>query len=182
MSSFVLSKTIGAHVSSTLVKTKPREVHTLWGGRSKGMFTCLSCVQCPFVLKGREFVHPQTGQHIQLRGHYTCISKFAIYVLTCPCGLIYVGNTTLPVSKHFLDMGHTTDQLKFMVLDLVPPIRRGGDRELKLKRREHDIEGTKKVTWIGQYLTNMMLYQFSFNADKYQSGSLKRLVYIYIFI
>ncbi|OCT75719.1 hypothetical protein XELAEV_18030906mg [Xenopus laevis] len=49
---------------------------------------------------------------------------------------INLGNTTLPVSKHFLDNGHTVDQLRFMVLETVPLLKRGGDRELKWKRRE----------------------------------------------
>ncbi|OCT84708.1 hypothetical protein XELAEV_18022864mg [Xenopus laevis] len=52
------------------------------------------------------------------------------------------GNMTLPVSKHFLEKGHTADQLKFMVLETIPPLKRGGDRELKLKQRE--------VWWIKQ--------------------------------
>ncbi|OCT95237.1 hypothetical protein XELAEV_18012922mg [Xenopus laevis] len=114
------------------------------------------CAQCPFVLKNKEFIHPHTGYTVQLRGYFTCISKFAIYVLICPCGLIYIGETTqmvksrisqhrssinlgnmtLPVSKHFLEKGHTADQLKFMVLETVPPLKRGGDREFKLKQRE----------------------------------------------
>ncbi|OCT55250.1 hypothetical protein XELAEV_18003530mg, partial [Xenopus laevis] len=105
---------------------------------------------------------------------FTCISKFGIYVLTCPCGLIYVGettqmvksrisqhrssinlgNTTLPVSKHFVDLGHTADQLKFMVLEVVPPMKRGGDRELKLKRRE--------VWWINMLKS---LYPRGLNRD-----------------
>ncbi|OCU01567.1 hypothetical protein XELAEV_18007358mg [Xenopus laevis] len=153
------SKTIGAHVTSTLVKTTPRK-YTHFGEAD---------LKCLFVLKGREFV-----QHIQLRGHYTCISKFAIYVLTCPCSLIYVGestqmvksrisqhrssinlgNTTLPVLKHFVIVGHTADQLKFMVLEVVPPIRRGGDRELKLKRRE--------VWWINMLKS---LHPWGLNRD-----------------
>ncbi|OCT94461.1 hypothetical protein XELAEV_18012133mg [Xenopus laevis] len=49
---------------------------------------------------------------------------------------INLGNTTLSVSKDFLDKGHTTDQLKFMILETEPPFKRGGDRELKLYRRE----------------------------------------------
>ncbi|OCT89894.1 hypothetical protein XELAEV_18018507mg [Xenopus laevis] len=100
-----------------------------------------------------EFIHSHTGQIIQLSGYYL-FSKFAVYALTCPCGLIYIGettqmgnlfahrysqhhstinlgNTTLPVSKHFLEKGHTSDQLKFMVLETIPPLKRGGDREFK---------------------------------------------------
>ncbi|OCT55160.1 hypothetical protein XELAEV_18004270mg [Xenopus laevis] len=42
----------------------------------------------------------------------------------------------LPVSKHFIEKGHTADQLKFMILETIPPLKRGGDRELRLKKRE----------------------------------------------
>ncbi|OCT55392.1 hypothetical protein XELAEV_18002551mg [Xenopus laevis] len=67
---------------------------------------------------------------------------------------INLGNTTLPVSKHFVDMGHTVDHLKFMVLEVVPPTRRGGDRELKLKRRE--------VRWINMLKS---LHPLGLNRD-----------------
>ncbi|OCT91955.1 hypothetical protein XELAEV_18015012mg [Xenopus laevis] len=142
------------------------------------MFPCLRCVQCLYGLKelfsGKEIIHPRTRQIIQLRGHYTCVSKFAIYVLTCPCGLIFIGkttpmvksrvsqhhssinlgNTTSPVSKHFLYKGHTADQLRFMLLETVPLLKRGGDRELKLKRRE--------VWWIKKLKS---LYPTGLNKD-----------------
>ncbi|OCT55209.1 hypothetical protein XELAEV_18003862mg [Xenopus laevis] len=49
---------------------------------------------------------------------------------------INLGNTMLPVSKHFIEKGHTADQLKFMILETIPPLKRGGDRELRLKKRE----------------------------------------------
>ncbi|OCT74341.1 hypothetical protein XELAEV_18033310mg [Xenopus laevis] len=135
------------------MKAKLREVNTFCSGRSKGMFPCLGCAKCPFVLKGKEFIHPHSEQ-IQLQGYYTCASKFAIHVVTCLCGLIYtgettqmvkshisqqrlsinLGNTTLPMSKHFLEKGHTVHQLRFFLLETVPPLERGGDRELNLKR------------------------------------------------
>ncbi|OCT61447.1 hypothetical protein XELAEV_18047470mg [Xenopus laevis] len=108
-------------------QAKCSKTRTFWGCRSKGMFHCLGCTQCPFVLKSKEFIHPHTGYTVQLQGYFTCISKFAIYVLICLCGLIYIGETT---------HGHTADQLKFMVLETIPPLKRGVDRELKLKQRE----------------------------------------------
>ncbi|OCT68210.1 hypothetical protein XELAEV_18039507mg [Xenopus laevis] len=91
-----------------------------------------------------------------MRGYYTCISQYAIYAIVCPCGKIYVGETiqkvksrisqhrstintgnmALPLSKHFKEKGHTAEQLRFTILETVPPLRRGGDRELNLKQRE----------------------------------------------
>ncbi|OCT72918.1 hypothetical protein XELAEV_18035900mg [Xenopus laevis] len=49
---------------------------------------------------------------------------------------INLGNMRLPVSKHFLEAGHVADQLKYMVLEGIPPLKFGGNRELKLKQRE----------------------------------------------
>ncbi|OCT58485.1 hypothetical protein XELAEV_18002044mg [Xenopus laevis] len=46
------------------------------------------------------------------------------------------GNLALPLSRHFKEFGHMADQLRFMVLETVPPLKRGGDRELRLKQRE----------------------------------------------
>ncbi|OCT95296.1 hypothetical protein XELAEV_18012983mg [Xenopus laevis] len=114
-----------------------------------GMYPCIGCTQCPNVIRGRDFIHPGTG-------HFTCTSKYVIYALTCPCGYIYIGETTqmvksrisqhkssinlgndrLLVSKHFNDMGHNADQFKFIVLEGIPPLKYGGDREQKLKQRE----------------------------------------------
>ncbi|OCT78618.1 hypothetical protein XELAEV_18029706mg [Xenopus laevis] len=148
---------------------------TFLGMRTKGMFPCLNCVQCPYVHRGREFVRPNSDLKIHLRGYYTCVSKFAVYVLICPCGLIYVvettqmiklrisqqrsainlGNMTLPVAKNFVEKGHTSsDQLRFMVLETIPPQKRGGDQELKLKKRE--------VCWINKLNS---LYPAGLNRD-----------------
>ncbi|OCT71737.1 hypothetical protein XELAEV_18034715mg [Xenopus laevis] len=64
---------------------------------------------------------------------------------------INLGNATIPVSKHFLEKGHTSDQLKKMVLESVPT---GGNRELKLKKRE--------VLWINRLKS---LYPSGLNKD-----------------
>ncbi|CAJ0933465.1 unnamed protein product [Ranitomeya imitator] len=76
--------------------------------------------------------------------------------LRCPCGLLYVGETSqsirdrvskhkstircnnllLPIPHHFAAAGHNISQLKFLILEQVPPPRRGGNRILTLKKRE----------------------------------------------
>lgn len=84
-----------------------------------------------------------------IKQRYTCTWKFVVYVITCPCGLLYVGETTmeirmriskhkstictgqndLPLPKHFNEQGHKISQLKFCIIDSVPPLRRGGIRQ-----------------------------------------------------
>ncbi|OCT76571.1 hypothetical protein XELAEV_18031774mg, partial [Xenopus laevis] len=122
----------------------------------QGMYRCKGCAQCRYVLVGPEFDHPHSDQKYQIRGYNTCDTNFAVYMLVCPCGLVYVGETTqkvkdrfsqhrstihtdnrsLPVSRHCLEQGHTSDELKFRVIQHVPPLKRGGDRALALKRAE----------------------------------------------
>ncbi|OCT69187.1 hypothetical protein XELAEV_18040497mg [Xenopus laevis] len=154
--SYRRGKTIGGMVTSSEVKTQIKRSDAFLGRRKLGMYPCLGCVQCSHVIKGEAFIHPSSGEKISLRGHFTCVSKYVIYALTCPCGFIYIGETTqmvksrisqhkssinlgnmrLPVSKHFLEAGHVADQLKYMVLEGIPPLKFGGNRELKLKQRE----------------------------------------------
>ncbi|OCT65646.1 hypothetical protein XELAEV_18041889mg [Xenopus laevis] len=91
-----------------------------------------------------------------IRGHYSCDTNYVVYMLVCPCNLIYIGetiqkirdrfsqhrstvntkNSILPVSKHCLEKGHSADDLKFRVIQHVPQPRRGGDRIMLLKRTE----------------------------------------------
>lgn len=73
-------------------------------------------------------------------------------MISCPCGLIFIGETTieirkriskhkstirtgltdLPIPKHFMEMVHYLSQLKSRVIDSVPIPRRGGDRQAML--------------------------------------------------
>ncbi|OCT87385.1 hypothetical protein XELAEV_18021085mg [Xenopus laevis] len=115
-------KTIGSTITSAQIKKKVKQPQTFLGTGTVGIFPCYDCNQCPYMIKGKDFVHPATGYTVHLLNHFTCISKYAIYTLVCPCGLIYIG--------------HNADQLKFTVLETVPPIKVGGDRELRLKQQE----------------------------------------------
>ncbi|OCT72262.1 hypothetical protein XELAEV_18035233mg [Xenopus laevis] len=60
-----------------------------------------------------------------------CVDRFSQHRST-----IHTGNRSLPVSRHCLEYGHTSDDLKFRVIQHVPPLKRGGDRALALKRAE----------------------------------------------
>ncbi|KAE8608009.1 hypothetical protein XENTR_v10011364 [Xenopus tropicalis] len=79
-----------------------------------------------------------------------------IYILKCPCGKLYVGETTRPlttkigehksdirlgkvtspVARHFQAERHQVSQLRYMGIERVCMPKRGGDRELLLKQRE----------------------------------------------
>ena len=129
-------------------------VQTYIGSKRRGCYPCLHCVNCQFMIKGDKFIHPISGALSEIRQFLTC--DFAVYVLTCPCGLLYVGETTcdmntrlnnhtftirrkrrdLPVPKHLTEAGHKEKDLRFMILDQVQMPRRGGDRTLTLKKRE----------------------------------------------
>ncbi|OCT97562.1 hypothetical protein XELAEV_18009790mg [Xenopus laevis] len=120
--SYHRGKTIGSMVTLSNIKTNQRQTDTFLGLRTPGMYPCIGCTQCSNVIKDREFVHPGTGYRVPLQGHFT--------------SQINLGNYRLPVSKHFIDMGHSADQLKYIVLEEIPPLRYGGNRELMLKQRE----------------------------------------------
>ncbi|CAH2329953.1 Hypothetical predicted protein, partial [Pelobates cultripes] len=126
----------------------------------KGTFPCLNCSHCSSVIKGEYFVHPRSGKKFFVKDFYTCNSDFVVYILKCPCGLLYVGETIRPVKerigehkrsiraalqhdaveapvpRHFKTCGHNVNQLRFQVIDRIPPLRRGGDRQKLLLQRE----------------------------------------------
>ncbi|XP_041428149.1 uncharacterized protein LOC121396834 [Xenopus laevis] len=121
-----------------------------------GTFPCLNCASCNNITKGSQFTHPQTGRKIDIKRYFTCNSTFVVYLIKCPCGLAYVGETTqkvkdrikqhksnvrcgythLPIPAHFAAARHTVSQLQYQVIDSVEPLRRGGDRILQLKKLE----------------------------------------------
>ena len=121
-----------------------------------GNFPCFNCVHCNAMIRGGEFLHPQSGRKLKVRGTISCKTKFVVYMLKCPCGLCYVGKTKRelkvrigehksnirnhdeksPVARHFNEKGHTVCSLRFQGIEVVSPLRRGGDRENKLLRRE----------------------------------------------
>lgn len=79
-----------------------------------------------------------------------------IYALKCPCGLLYVGETSRPVKQritehnnnirlakvrnpvaaHFVEMRHQVAQLTFLILEVVEKPNRGGNRLRNLNQRE----------------------------------------------
>ena len=100
-------------------------------------------------------IHTQE-KSLTIRGTITCSTSNVIYLLTCPCGLAYVGQTSRalktrisehrsnirtknpksPVAQHFNKMGHSVAQLRYVGIERVTLPQRGGDIHNLLNRRE----------------------------------------------
>ncbi|OCT78593.1 hypothetical protein XELAEV_18029680mg [Xenopus laevis] len=100
------------------------------------------------------------AKEIKLNCFATCTPTFVVYVLKCPCGMLYVGKTIRPVnirikehknairnykadtysdnpvSRHFANAKHNVRQMRWKVLEVVPKPDRGGDRNTLLLQRE----------------------------------------------
>ncbi|OCT67303.1 hypothetical protein XELAEV_18038589mg [Xenopus laevis] len=103
------------------------------------------------------FDHPK---NVKLKDYAVCDSKGVIYMLKCLCGLIYVGQTIrsiktrikehkndirnfkqgtytdTAVARHFNAAKHTHGQLRWVVLEIVQLLYRGGDFKQKMLQRE----------------------------------------------
>ncbi|OCT70535.1 hypothetical protein XELAEV_18037458mg [Xenopus laevis] len=96
----------------------------------KGTFACCSCNFCNNIQKGEVIYHPRSTIPVPISGHYSCTTTFVVYAVKCPCGLVYVGQTSRmaryrirehksaikckrldqPVAKHFAETGHAVQQ------------------------------------------------------------------------
>ncbi|CAJ0941267.1 unnamed protein product [Ranitomeya imitator] len=77
-----------------------RVIHTTQSFLQKpktGTYPCLHCIQCSNILKGDTFYHPHSGKKYKIKDYSTCDTTFVIYLINCPCGLLYIGETTQPI-------------------------------------------------------------------------------------
>ena len=124
------------------------------------------CKACKFS-KNMSDVFSTMGQKCVISKNLTCTSDFCVYVLTCPCNLMYVGSTIFPAKKRVLEHRRAIvnidpmypvarhfsrhheskpEGLAFFVIDRVEPLKRGGDREglLRILESKHILKlGTK---------------------------------------
>ncbi|OCT72761.1 hypothetical protein XELAEV_18035743mg [Xenopus laevis] len=128
--SYKRGKTIGSQILRSMIQKQDVHTNNIFGTRNTGMYQCLNCVRCNHVIRGETFVHPDTGEIFQIRGYNTCLSQFVVYVIVCPCG----------------------------EREMIPSLKRGGDRELKLKQRQ--------VRWINK-LNTLHLHGLNKDYDLY---------------
>ncbi|CAJ0964495.1 unnamed protein product, partial [Ranitomeya imitator] len=120
-------------VSADVGSARKEIRQTVLGSTRKGTFPCLHCLQCSNISKGDTFTHPRSGKRFPIRNYYNCDSTYVIYLIKCPCGLGYVGETTqhirdrisqhkstirckkimLPIPAHLISHNHNISQLRY---------------------------------------------------------------------
>lgn len=144
-------------VSNTLPTGPKVKAGSSWLTKKDGFIKCAKCKACRQGKNTTSFKIGLSSVERKIKGHFTCKTEFAVYVLQCPCGLRYVGSMILPVHKRILqhlraiNNGDVTypvarhfslihdrneNLLVYFVLDAIPISERGGDREKKLRRME----------------------------------------------
>lgn len=76
---------------------KPIMIQCTFVPAKMGNFPCLHCACCNNLTKGDSLTHPYSGRQFQIKQRYTCTSNYVIYLIKCPCGMCYVGETTQEV-------------------------------------------------------------------------------------
>ncbi|OCT97473.1 hypothetical protein XELAEV_18009697mg [Xenopus laevis] len=111
-------------------------------------------------MKSNIFNHPTKGTPIKIIDFFTCKTKTVVYMLKCPCGMAYIGQTIrsvkerikenrnnirnykanaatdTSVSRHFYNHGHNLSQFRWLVLEKIVLAKRGGDVKKSLGQRE----------------------------------------------
>ena len=109
---------------------------------------------CKYTINTKEF--ECNNVITELRSFSNCNTSNVVYCIKCPCGLPYIGQTTqavknrigqhrsrircktenAPLVAHFVDMGHTAEDLVWQVIEVVGLPDRGGDLSQILLRKE----------------------------------------------
>ncbi len=110
-------------------------------------FPCRACTACRDSCKRTNtFSSHVTGKKYDIRQLSTCSSSNVVYLISCPCGLQYVGKTTrqirtriiehksairkidekFPIARHFRDANHPISSLTFCVIQQIKTPRGGG--------------------------------------------------------
>mgnify|MGYP002804721349 CR=1 FL=1 len=155
--SFRRGRNIRDHlVHSTLpVRAKANTMESLWGLKPVvGHYKCGNCAVCAFTLGVKKFSHGTI--EVDLKHFSNCNTANVVYAIWCPCGWIYIGQTTQPVKSriiqhrsrircqtasaplvaHYLALNHTEDEILWQVVEVVKLPPRGGSLSKLLLRAE----------------------------------------------
>ncbi|XP_075445305.1 uncharacterized protein LOC142488853 [Ascaphus truei] len=149
----------GRNLSDNLIHADNKDhyhtPHFLEGGK-QGNFRCMNCSVCNSLTTGDVFCHPHSGKKITIHNRITCRSTFVVYIIRCPCGLVYVGKTTRMLKvryiehksvirkgtdptvlvQHCVEHRHNVSSLRVMGIEHIAPRQGYPDRETLLLRRE----------------------------------------------
>ena len=122
-----------------------------------GNHPCGRCTHCSNTSTTKVFYHPQNGKEYKIKGFINCNTTHVIYMLKCPCGLVYIGQTKrnlkiriaehkaairngnmdYAIARHYKDKGHgSAATLKFIGLEKIELPPRGGDMKKLLLKQE----------------------------------------------
>lgn len=122
-----------------------------------GNYRCGRCAHCSNTHNTKVFTHPHTGEKHNIKEFINCLSTHVVYMLKCPCGLIYIGQTKrnlklriaehkaairnnnmeYAIARHYKERNHgSASTLKFLGIERVMPSPRGGDIIKQLLKRE----------------------------------------------
>lgn len=150
----------------------------------KVFYPCIKCAVCQTnSFKNRKYASFQsnsTSKTYDVRSFLTCTSKNVVYIITCPCGLQYVGRTTCTfqvrmnehianikkgfpkhsLSKHF-DQCHDRNPVgtSFMAIDQFNPSWRGSHVKREISKLE-----TKWIYWLHSYRRCGLNIEWDVNA------------------
>ena len=124
--------------------------------RMTGFFPCRNCTACENSKRAYTFTSHVTSKTYDIRQCLTCNAAGVVYLVSCPCGLQYIGKTLRPVrtriiehksaiqikdlkspiARHFIEANHPLSTLSFCVIEQINKTRRGGDIDRKLLKAE----------------------------------------------
>lgn len=120
-------------------------------------YKCARCTHCSHTHNTKVFSHPQTGEKYKIKEFINCMSTHVVYMLKCPCGMIYIGQTKrnlklriakhkaairngnmdYTIARHYRDRNHGSGaSFKFIGIERILPNPRGGNLVQKLLKRE----------------------------------------------
>uniref|UniRef100_A0A8C5P7I8 Reverse transcriptase domain-containing protein n=1 Tax=Leptobrachium leishanense TaxID=445787 RepID=A0A8C5P7I8_9ANUR len=122
-----------------------------------GTFKCGKCKGCKYIQKdSKEFTNFDNSERFMVKDFSNCNTSGIVYLLTCSCGVKYIGKTfrplklrilehvrsvryprDTPISRHLrLKHQNNAEGLRFMVVEQVRIGPRGGNFDKKLRQRE----------------------------------------------
>ncbi|OCT90035.1 hypothetical protein XELAEV_18018650mg, partial [Xenopus laevis] len=156
-----------------------KNVRPTWlENRTKGCYKCGSCLACPFIEKAVVYQGREDKPIYTLEHFMNCKTSGVIYVMTCKCGIRYVGKTKREfrrrILEHIGDVRHrrntsvarhinefhngSLEMLRFTAVDRIEPTMRIGDIDRKLLQRE-----AQWIYWLNTKVPNGLNEGFTFS-------------------